>query len=380
MSSISVPVTPPTGAKDNSLLHATSRSIARYSVPALRSSALGDQSVYINTLSGATYTSEGFLRSLQGAIAKMSGWLTPGTVRGPLEVVEAPASAPASQRSMGRFGEIQVVVSGFAPAVSLAVEPKGGYLLAAANAALEAEGGASVPTFSLPHSSPITQIIATPDGQGLYLLAANGQVLVAGSAVSHGSASGALGREPHDEGDPLPYAVGMITAPGDTGYLVLTDQGVVIPVGQATSLGEVAQPRNPSGPSASPLDVAIMATPDGQGYWIFSRSGHVYRFGDAVSYGSAPLNPGNSEVSSEGPVVAAAVTPDGKGYWLFTSDGGVYPFGDAISYGSPQPGQSSGGVTTFINDIVAAAATPDGLGYYLLGANGTVYPYGDAAS
>jgi uncharacterized protein with FMN-binding domain len=42
--------------------------IAGYAVPQLRQEALSAQSAQIDTVSGATYTSEGYIRSLQSAL------------------------------------------------------------------------------------------------------------------------------------------------------------------------------------------------------------------------------------------------------------------------------------------------------------------------
>lgn len=47
-----------------------SSSISSYATPQLRSEALQAQSAQVNTISGATYTSEGYLQSLQSALAK----------------------------------------------------------------------------------------------------------------------------------------------------------------------------------------------------------------------------------------------------------------------------------------------------------------------
>ena len=44
--------------------------IAAYAAPQLRSEVLTAQSAQVNTVSGATYTSEGYLQSLQSALDK----------------------------------------------------------------------------------------------------------------------------------------------------------------------------------------------------------------------------------------------------------------------------------------------------------------------
>jgi uncharacterized protein with FMN-binding domain len=42
--------------------------VSSYAAPQLRSEALQAQSAQINTVSGATYTSEGYIQSLQSAL------------------------------------------------------------------------------------------------------------------------------------------------------------------------------------------------------------------------------------------------------------------------------------------------------------------------
>jgi uncharacterized protein with FMN-binding domain len=44
------------------------RAIARYAVPQLRQEALAAQSAHIDSVSGASYTSDGYRRSLQSAL------------------------------------------------------------------------------------------------------------------------------------------------------------------------------------------------------------------------------------------------------------------------------------------------------------------------
>jgi len=49
------------------------RETAGYAVPVLTSEALTAQSAHIDTVSGATYTSEGYMRSLQSALDQAHG-------------------------------------------------------------------------------------------------------------------------------------------------------------------------------------------------------------------------------------------------------------------------------------------------------------------
>ncbi|BAU87456.1 FMN-binding domain-containing protein [Streptomyces laurentii] len=53
--------------------NARDRETAGYAVPVLTSEALAAQSARIDTVSGATYTSEGYIRSLQSALDQAHG-------------------------------------------------------------------------------------------------------------------------------------------------------------------------------------------------------------------------------------------------------------------------------------------------------------------
>jgi hypothetical protein len=112
---------------------------------------------------------------------------------------------------------------------------------------------------------------ATPDGQGYWLVAADGGIFSFGDAVFYGS----------------------------TGSLHLNQ----------------------------PI-VGMALTPDGQGYWLVASDGGIFTFGDAQFYGST------GSMVLDKPIVGLAPTPDGSGYWLVASDGGIFTFGDAQFYGS----------------------------------------------
>jgi hypothetical protein len=73
--------------------------------------------------------------------------------------------------------------------------------------------------------------------------------------------------------------------------------------------------------------VGMAATPDGGGYWLVAADGGVFSYGDANFYGSA----GGTHLNA--PVVGMAA-PDGGGYWLVAADGGVFTYGDANFLGS----------------------------------------------
>ena len=241
-------------------------------------------------------------------------------------------------------------------------------------------------------------IVPTVDGQGYWLLRANGAVSAFGDARSYGSLT--AGKAASGGG-----VVGLARTYDGHGYWLATANGGVYDFGDAHNYGSLASKHvKPLGPV-----VGIAATPTGKGYWLLSASGHVYGLGGAKVAGMpsshlAPfdaivarpgggyivtaaddsavyLYPGNEFVYG-GPgtaqattLVGTAATPSGNGAWQAGMDGGVSTYGDAQNgfYGS-LPGE---GVKPSA-PIVAIAGTPDGRGYWLLGAKGHIYTFGDA--
>lgn|GEM_PF-2145884 len=239
-------------------------------------------------------------------------------------------------------------------------------------------------------------IVASPDGQGYWLVRAGGEVSAFGDAHWYGSLAASKAKA---EGG----VVGMARTYDAHGYWLATADGRVFGFGDARDYGSAsAKEATANGPI-----VGIAATPKGNGYWLVSAGGHVYGFGgahvdgmpgshlapfDAIGTrpaggyivtaaddGAVYLYPGNL-LASGGPgnalgasLVGTAVTPSGNGAWQAGMDGGVVTWGDAGFYGSvPSQGES------LPAPVTAIAATPDGRGYWLLGAKGHVYSFGDA--
>jgi hypothetical protein len=87
----------------------------------------------------------------------------------------------------------------------------------------------------------------------------------------------------------------MVRTPDGQGYWILDADGQVFPFGSAGGHGSV--PANSTGgldPAA-----AIAATSDGGGYWVTSAMGAVYTFGDA------PYDGGMNGSHLNGPIIAA---------------------------------------------------------------------------
>ena len=162
------------------------------------------------------------------------------------------------------------------------------------------------------------------------------------------------------QGDPVRAdAVGLLPAPGEQGYAVVSGLGAVSPRGTARSLGSA---------EAIPLNAVVVgaaATGDGAGYWLLAADGGIFRYGNAAFHGST------GAIRLNSPVVAMAPTPDGGGYWLVAGDGGVFAFGNARFHGS------MGGVR-LNRPVVGMAATADGGGYWLVAADGGIFAFGNA--
>ena len=143
------------------------------------------------------------------------------------------------------------------------------------------------------------------------------------------------------------------------GYWVTTNDGQVLPFGEASSFGSMAGQRL----NAPVLGMA--ATITHAGYWLLGGDGGIFSFGDARFFGST------GAIRLNKPVVGMAATPTGQGYWLVASDGGIFAFGDARFFGST-------GAIRLNKPVVGMAATPTGQGYWLVASDGGIFAFGDA--
>jgi len=231
--------------------------------------------------------------------------------------------------------------------VGAAANPTGeGYWTVSADGEVVAHNGATFygDTFSNgitglggahPLNAPIVGIAPTSNGQGYWLVAADGGIFTYGNAQYHGT----------------PYSDGI------------------------TGLGG-AHPLN------APIS-AIIPTPTGSGYRLIAQDGGVFDFGNAAFYGSTysdgitglggahPLN---------APIIGGEASADGQGYWLIGADGGVFTFGDAIFSGSTYSlGYTGlGGSNPLPGDLTSIMPNPRGPGYYLLTSRGYVFAVGGA--
>ena len=187
-------------------------------------------------------------------------------------------------------------------------------------------------------AAPVVAMAATPDGQGYWLVGANGSVYSFGDAVFYGPARHLSLPEP---------IVGFASTPDGRGYWMVSSHGAVYAFGDARYFGSLGATDLHNIPV-----VAIAPSFDGAGYWLVQGGGEVVAYGDAPRLGGMRGHP---------PVDGTAVTPDGHGYWLVCGNGEVDAFGDATHLGGnnralPRP------------PIAGIVADPAGRGYWLLDA------------
>jgi Cysteine-rich secretory protein family len=249
--------------------------------------------------------------------------------------------------------------------------------------------------------SPV--VAGAPSGDPVYCpgqtVGPNGAVTGTGGQYAYPFSVPAVPGEPN--GTLASPVVGMAATNDGQGYWLVRANGAVTPYGDAVSYGDMA-----SAPLNAPI-THIVATPNGRGYWLVASDGGIFNFGDAAFYGSMGGRPLNA------PVVGMAPTPNGQGYWLVASDGGVFAFGDAAFYGSmggrplnkPVVGMADdpatggywlvgadGGVFSYkapfygstgslpLNQPVnQMSATPNGGGYWFVASDGGIFSFGNAA-
>ena len=151
------------------------------------------------------------------------------------------------------------------------------------------------------------------------------------------------------------------------GYYVVTDNGEIIPRGDAVSHpvcnGRLSNCTGyPSNPDSSAIIVAAATTWSGDGMWALDRKGRLWTIGDAQSFGDVR----NHKTVPTG----IAATPSGKGYYIVEDDGGLFAFGDAIFFGRfPKK------ITGIAVDVNVDC---DILGYWLVTQGGGVHQFGTA--
>ncbi|WP_276937084.1 hypothetical protein, partial [Ferrimicrobium acidiphilum] len=202
-----------------------------------------------------------------------------------------------------------------APIVGMAAEPAGtGYWLVAKDGGVFNFGGAKFAgsTYSYgitglsgahPLNAPIVGIIPTPNGGGYWLIAADGGVFDFGNAKFYGSTY-SQGHTGLGGSNPISgRIVGGVATPSGNGYWLVSSTGAVYNFGGAANEGDAASKGytglGGSHPLPAPI-VSIAADSAGTGYWLVGSDGSVYNFGSAVYSGDVPSLPTPGKSSAGG--------------------------------------------------------------------------------
>ena len=232
----------------------------------------------------------------------------------------------------------------------MAADPTGGYWTVTPAGAVTPHGAAPAlgsPALSnLRLAQPIVGMTATTDGNGYWLVAADGGIFSYGDATFYGSTGGIHLNKP---------IVSMAATNDGRGYWLVASDGGIFSYGDATFYGSTG-----SIVLNKPV-VGMAVTADGAGYWLVASDGGIFSYGDASFYGST------GSIRLNLPIVGMAPTPDGRGYWLVGFDGGVFTFGDADFYGS------TAGWGEYAYGMIINPATA---GYDVVTANGTSVAFG----
>jgi hypothetical protein len=154
-----------------------------------------------------------------------------------------------------------------------------------------------------PLNQPIDGMSPTSDGQGYWLVAADGGIFAFGDAQFYGSMGGRPLNQP---------ITGMAVTPTGGGYWLVASDGGIFAFGNAQFYGSTGNLV-----LNKPIE-AMIATPDGRGYWMVASDGGIFCFGDAAFHGSL----GGQTLSA--PI--AGMIPNGQGYTLIGENGQLYPF------------------------------------------------------
>ena len=202
-----------------------------------------------------------------------------------------------------------------APIVGMAAEPAGtGYWLVAKDGGVFNFGGAkfagSTYNYGItglsgahPLNAPIVGIIPTPNGGGYWLIAADGGVFDFGNAKFYGSTY-SQGHTGLGGSNPISgRIVGGVATPSGNGYWLVSSTGAVYNFGGAANEGDTASKGytglGGSHPLPAPI-VSMAADSAGTGYWLAGSDGSVYNFGSATYSGDVPSLPTPAKSSSGG--------------------------------------------------------------------------------
>jgi hypothetical protein len=211
----------------------------------------------------------------------------------------------------------------------------GGYWLVASDGGVFSFGDAQFygSTGNIILNQPVVGMAVTPDGGGYWLVAADGGIFSFGDAQFHGSTGNIVLNKP---------IVGMVAAGAPaTGYSLVASDGGIFTFGTAPFYGSLG-----GIPLKNPV-VAAAETPGDTGYWMTDDTGLISPFGQASYYGSAPspLNQpivGMAEAPGSGAFVGASYPSGTYGYDVSTHQCSGFPTGDHVIGIVQVDGESSG--------------------------------------
>lgn len=197
-------------------------------------------------------------------------------------------------------------------------------------------------------SSPdhVVALLPTADDHGYWIVDANGVLTPFGDAR-------AIGPDALPPADLVSPIVGAAVTPNGLGVWLTNAAGEVFTIGRATSYGSLAGQR-----LRSPV-TGMAATPSGLGYWLTEANGATFAFGNATGAGTAVAG-------LPGSVVGITPAKDRFGYWEVSSGGYVVAGGDARSRGGLkiQSGSPVVGIALAEKYVPPPSAYPSGsIGY-----------------
>ena len=195
-------------------------------------------------------------------------------------------------------------------------------------------------------AGPVTGMATTPDGDGYWLVDAQGAVASHGTAQGYGSMAGVTLDAP---------VAHIVATPDGKGYWLVAADGGIFTFGDARFFGSMG------GKHLNAPVVDLAPTADGRGYWLVASDGGIFAF-------DAPFRGSTGSLHLDQPVNGMAATDDGQGYWFVASDGGIFAFGDAGFHGS------MGGIR-LNQPVMGMAADPTTGGYWLVAADGGIFSF-----
>lgn len=237
-----------------------------------------------------------------------------------------------------------------------------GYRLGAADGGVFDYGGTDFAGSKSVAGSPVVAMPTTLDGQGYWLVTADGHTYNFGTAAN-------LGNLPVKPAAPI--VGGTVGADNGGLYLAGSDGGVY-------ALGDAVFHGSLGGTRLNKPIVAISSDQSGQGYILVGSDGGVFAFGTNGN-GEPTFRGSLGGMRLNAPVVGAAMTISGEGYYLVASDGGVFSFGDADFAGSMGGQHLNSPIVGVSVTLDAPSANGRPPGYRLVAADGGVFTFGGAS-